>query len=141
MRNIVAYGTHGIACSCSDGDGGDYLFENAEIHDSLIGARFKSAVGKTCNITNITWRNFKITNTAYPIHFTQEYVDQEKGIPPGTDTSVASYTSGFKWENIEATTSKELTDGSCLSDPCWSHTEGERLMCCQQPNLHCGLSR
>lgn len=124
MRNIVAYGTHGVSASCASGSGGDYLFENAVIHDSLIGARFKGALGTTCNMSNVTWRNFTIFNTSYPVHFIENYVDQETGIPAGANTSLAAYATDFSWENIVARTSEELIDGSCISDPCWFYTEG-----------------
>lgn len=124
MRNIVAYGTHGVSASCASGTGGDYLFENALIYDSLIGARFKGALGTTCNMDNVVWRNFTIFNTSYPIHFIENYVDQEDGVPAGTNTSLAAYATNFTWENIIARTSEELFDGSCISDPCWSYTAG-----------------
>lgn len=124
MRNIVAYGTHGVSASCASGSGGGYLFENAVIHDSLIGARFKGALGTTCNMSNVTWRNFTIFNTSYPVHFIENYVDQETGVPAGANTSLAAYATDFSWENIVARTSEELIDGSCISDPCWFYTEG-----------------
>lgn len=124
MRNIVAWGTHGVSASCASGTGGDWLFENAVIYDSLIGARFKGKLGTTCNVSNVTWRNFAVFNTSYPIHFIENYVDQEKGVPAGTNTSLAAYATNFSWENIVAMTSEELSDGSCISDPCWSHTDG-----------------
>lgn len=125
MRNIVAYGTHGVSASCASGTGGDYLFENAMIYDSLIGARFKGALGTTCNMYNITWRNFTVLNTSYPVHFIENYVDQEKGIAAGANTSLAAYATNFTWENILAVTSEELGDGSCITDPCWAYTAGE----------------
>lgn len=125
MRNVVAYGTHGIAVSCSSGTGGSFLFENVVIHDSLIGARFKGSLGTTCNISDVTWRNFDIYNTSYPVHFIENYVDQEKGLPAGADPSLAAYTSNFTWENIVARASDELGDGSCIADPCWTYTEGQ----------------
>lgn len=125
MRNVVAYGTHGLAVSCSSGTGGDYLFENAVIYDSLIGARFKGSLGTTCNIHNVTWRNFTITNTSYPIHFIENYVDQEKGVAAGANASLAAYASDFTWDNIVAMASEDLGDGSCLTDPCWSYTAGQ----------------
>jgi galacturan 1,4-alpha-galacturonidase len=64
MRNVVAHGTHGISVSCSSGTGSDYLFENTIIYDSLIGTRFKGVLGTTCNMYNITWRNFVIVNVS-----------------------------------------------------------------------------
>lgn len=128
MRNVIAYGTHGISVSCSSGTGGDYLFENAAIYDSLIGARFKASIGTTCDINNVTWRNFSITNTSYPIHFIENYWDQEEGIPAGTNTSLAAYTTNFTWENIVAKTSDVLGDGSCITDPCWAYTAGEHYI-------------
>lgn len=124
MRNIVAYGTHGVAASCASGTGGDWLFENALIYDSLFGARFKGKLGTTCNVSNVTWRNFAVFNTSYPVHFIENYVDQEVGIPAGANTSLAAYATDFRWENIVAQTSEELGDGSCISDPCWTYTEG-----------------
>ncbi len=124
MRNILAYGTHGVSVSCSSGTGGDYLFENAVIHDSLLGTRFKGVLGTTCNLYNITWRNFDIYNTSYPIHFIENYVDQETGPPPGANLSLAAYAKNFTYENIIARTSEVLADGSCISDPCWSYTPG-----------------
>ena len=125
MRNVVAYGTHGISVSCSSGSGGDYLFENTIIYNSLIGARFKGVLGTTCNMYNITWRNFVIVNVSYPIHFIENYVDQEVGPPPNANLSLAAYASGFTWENIVGVTSPSLEDGSCISDPCWSYTTGK----------------
>lgn len=125
MRNIVAYGTHGVSASCASGAGGDYLFENALIYDSLIGARFKGALGTTCIMNNVAWKNFTVHNTSYPIHFIENYVDQEKGIPAGTNTSLAAYATNFTWENIVARTSQDLFDGSCITDPCWTYTEGQ----------------
>ncbi|KAK7748189.1 hypothetical protein SLS53_001444 [Cytospora paraplurivora] len=125
MRNIVAYGTHGVSVSCSSGTGGDYLFEDAVIYDSLFGARFKSSVGTTCNLNNVTWRNFAVFNTSYPIHFIEDYVDQEVGVSDGTNTSLAAYANNFTWENIVTFTGETLGDGSCLTDPCWAYTEGE----------------
>lgn len=125
MRNIVAHGTHGVAVSCASGTGGNFLFENATIYDSLFGARFKGSLGTTCNISNVTWRNFSILNTSYPVHFIENYVDQETGISAGADTSLAAYASNFTWENIVTTTSETLGDGSCVTDPCWTYTEGE----------------
>ncbi|KZL79771.1 extracellular exo-polygalacturonase [Colletotrichum incanum] len=124
MRNIVAYGTHGISVSCSAGNGSGYLFENAEIHDSLLGARFKGSVGTTCQISDVTWRNMTITNTSYPIHFIEDYVDQEKGAA-GKDASLAAFAKNFRWESIHAHTGPSLKDGSCVSTPCWSKTLGE----------------
>ncbi|TIC99104.1 putative exopolygalacturonase C [Colletotrichum higginsianum] len=124
MRNVVAYGTHGISVSCSAGSGSGYLFENAEIHDSLLGARFKGSVGTTCQISDVTWRNMTITNTAYPIHFIENYVDQEKGAA-GKDASLAAFAKNFRWEGITAHTGTSLKDGSCISSPCWSATLDE----------------
>lgn len=126
MRNVVAYGTHGVSASCSSGTGGDYLFENAHIYDSLFGARFKGVLGTTCNLSNVTWRNFTIVNTSYPVHFIENYVDQETGIPADANTSLAAYAANFSWENIVARTSEELIDGSCITDPCWFYTTGEK---------------
>ncbi|KAJ9149323.1 Glycoside hydrolase family 28 protein [Pleurostoma richardsiae] len=80
-RNAIAYGTHGVAVSCSSGTGSGSPFENMMIYNSLIGARFKG--------------------------------------------SLAAYARNFRWENIVATASEELRDGSCISGPCWSHTAGE----------------
>lgn len=128
MRNIVAYGTHGVSVSCASGTGGGYLFENAVIYDSLLGARFKGKLGTTCNLSNVTWRNFAVFNTSYPIHFIENYYDQETGIPTNTNTSLAAYTTNFAWENIVAMASEELSDGSCITDPCWSYTAGESTM-------------
>lgn len=141
MRNIIAYGTHGVSVSCSGGTGGDYLFENALIYDSLIGARFKGVLGTTCNVLNVTWRNFAIFNTSYPVHFIENYVDQETGPPKNANLRLAAFATNFVWDNIVATTAGVLADGSCISDPCWSFTPGEStdkglyLLCRDQ--AHC----
>lgn len=124
MRNIVAYGTHGISVSCESGTGGDYLFENAVIYDSLFGARFKGVLGTTCNLSNVTWRSFAVFNTSYPIHFIENYWDQETAVPASTNTSLAAYATNFTWSNIVASTSADLEDGSCVTDPCWTYTDG-----------------
>lgn len=134
MRNIVAYGTHGIAVSCktsSNGTapvGGDYLFENAVVYDSLIGARFKGSVGQSCHVSNVVWRNITTYNTSYPVHFIENYVDQAKGVADGLDLSLAGFASNFTWDNIVARTGEELRDGTCVSDPCWQATLGEQRM-------------
>lgn len=141
MRNVVAHGTHGISVSCSSGSGGNYLFENAIIYDSLMGARFKGVLGTTCDMYNITWRNFVVVNVSYPIHFIENYVDQEVGPPPNANLSLSAFTSGFTWENIVGVTSSSLEDGSCISDPCWSYTAGQSpekslYILCTSPD-HC----
>ncbi|KAI0130157.1 exo-polygalacturonase [Xylariales sp. AK1849] len=125
VRHVFASGGHGISVSCSSGTGGNYLFENAVVEDSLMGARFKGSLGTTCQLSDITWRNFTITNTSYPIHFIENYVDQEKGISAGTNTSLAAYATNFTWEDIKGRTGESTSDGSCISDPCWSATAGE----------------
>ncbi|KAH8204487.1 hypothetical protein TruAng_001403 [Truncatella angustata] len=125
VRNMYASGGHGIAVSCSSGIGGNYLFENAVVEDSLMGARFKGGLGTTCQLNNITWKNFEIRNTTYPIHFIENYVDQEKGLSPGANASLAAYATNFSWENISGQTGESLSDGSCITDPCWSATLGD----------------
>ncbi|KAK6824952.1 hypothetical protein PG987_012446 [Apiospora arundinis] len=124
-----------------DQSGGNYLFENAVVEDSLIGARFKGKLDTTCDLHNVTWRNFTVRNTSYPIHFIENYVDQEKGVPPGSNVSLAAYATNFTWENFVGQTGQSLKDGSCISDPCWSSTLGEStdkgiyLLCADQD--HC----
>ncbi|KUI53205.1 putative exopolygalacturonase C [Cytospora mali] len=141
MRNVVAYGTHGVSVSCADGTGGNYLLENAMIYDSLFGARFKGALGTTCNLSNVTWRNFGVFNTSYPIHFIENYVDQEVSVSDRKNTSLAAYAYNFTWDNIVTLTSETLADGSCVTDPCWSYTDGESnqkslyIMC--KDAVHC----
>ncbi|KAK7920891.1 pectin lyase-like protein, partial [Apiospora marii] len=125
VRNMYSSGGHGIAVSCASGAGGNYLFENAVVEDSLMGARFKGALGTTCDLRNVAWRNFTVRNTSYPIHFIENYVDQEKGVPPGRNVSLAAYATNFTWENFVGQTGESLRDGSCISDPCWSATLGK----------------
>lgn len=124
VRNIIASGSHGVTVSCGGGSGGGYLFENAQIFNSLMGARFKGQLGKTCDVHDVTWKNFEIQNTAYPIHFIGDYVDQERK-PSGATGDLAAVARNFRWEAITGTTAKVLKDGSCISDPCWSATLGE----------------
>ena len=125
MRNIIASGTHGLSVSCASGTGGNYTFENAYIYDSLMAARFKGAIGKTCDVSNVTWRNIEVKNVSYPIHFIEDYYDQEKGIPSGTNTSIAAYAKGFAWEGINGSVAAVVGDASCVSDPCWYATTSE----------------
>lgn len=99
VRNIIASGTHGVSVSCSSSVGGNYLLENAVIYNSLMGARFKGVLGTTYNLSDITWRNFEIRNTSYPIHFTETCLDQEKP-PTGPTAAIAAYTKDFSWVNI-----------------------------------------
>lgn len=124
VRNMYSSGGHGVAVSCASGAGGDYLFENGVVEDSLMGARFKGALGTTCDLRDVAWRNFTVRNTSYPIHFIENYVDQEKGVPPGRNISLAAYATNFTWENFVGQTGESLRDGSCISDPCWSATLG-----------------
>lgn len=141
MRNVVAWGTHGISISCGSGSASDILFENMQIFDSLTGTRFKGELGTTCNVSNVTWRNFVVYNTSYPVYFTTTYVDQEVGPAPGANLSLAAYCKDFTWENIVGQTSAELGDGSCVSDPCWyatlgqSYNKGLYLLCPDE--AHC----
>jgi len=129
VRNIIASGSHGVSVSCSSGSGGNYLFENAVIYDSLMGTRFKGELGTTCNLTDVTWRNFEIRNTSYPMHFIENYVDQEKP-PTGATKDLAAYAKNFTWENINGETAAVLGDGSCISDPCWYATAGKSTPSC-----------
>ncbi|KAK8134176.1 pectin lyase fold/virulence factor [Apiospora sp. TS-2023a] len=89
VRNMYSSGGHGVAVSCASGAGGDYLFENAVVEDSLMGARFKGALGTTCDLRNVAWRNFTVRNTSYPIHFIENYVDQGKGVTAGALIGIA----------------------------------------------------
>ncbi|KAH8662133.1 exo-polygalacturonase [Xylariales sp. PMI_506] len=125
VRNVFASGGHGVSVSCSSGTGGGYLFEDVVVEDSLMGARFKGVIGTTCQLSDVTWRNFVIRNTSFPVHFIENYYDQETGIPAGTNTSVAAFTSNFSWVNITGQTGESTSDGSCITDPCWSATLGE----------------
>ncbi|TGO53457.1 hypothetical protein BOTNAR_0295g00040 [Botryotinia narcissicola] len=125
MRNVIASGTHGLSVSCASGIGGNYTFENAYIYDSLMAARFKGKIGTTCNVSNVTWRNIEVKNVSYPIHFIEDYYDQEKGIPSGTDTSIAAFAKGFTWEGINGSVAAVVGDASCVSDPCWYATTDE----------------
>ncbi|KAI9735248.1 MAG: hypothetical protein M1834_001838 [Cirrosporium novae-zelandiae] len=124
VSNINSIGSHGVAVSGTSGNVSNILFENATMENSLMGARFKGKLGVTGWTSNVTWKNFVITNTSYPIHFTEEYVDQEKGAA-GTDTSIAAYAKNFKYINIKGSTNLDLADGSCITDPCWSAATGE----------------
>ncbi|KAI9651390.1 hypothetical protein NHQ30_001432 [Ciborinia camelliae] len=125
VRNIIASGTHGLSVSCVDGIGSNYTFENAYIYDSLMAARFKGKLGKTCKISDVTWRNIEVKNVSYPIHFVENYFDQNKPLSSGTNRSVAAFAKGFTWEGINGTVAPGLSDGSCISSPCWSATAGE----------------
>ena len=116
-----------MSISCSSGTASDILFENIEIFDSLMGARFKGVLGTTCLVRNVLWRNMVIVNTSFPIHFITNYVDQEVGPPPGANLSLAAFAQNFAWENIVAETAPVIGDGSCVSDPCWYATTGESL--------------
>lgn len=123
VRNIIASGTHGVSVSCSSGTGGNYLFENALIYDSLMGTRFKGVLGTTCNLSDVTWKNFQVHNVSYPMHFTETYVDQER--PTTGSETIAAYTKNFNWENIQGSVARVIGDGSCISDPCWYASLGK----------------
>lgn len=110
--------------SCFSGAGGNYLFENARIYDSLMGARFKGVLGTTCNVTNVTWRNIELQNVSYPIHFTETYIDQEKP-SSGPVAPLAAYAKDFSWENVSGSVASILGDGSCISTPCWYASLGK----------------
>ncbi|RAL58962.1 hypothetical protein DID88_009253 [Monilinia fructigena] len=125
VRNVVASGSHGLSVSCAAGIGSNYTFENAYIYDSLMAARFKGHLGKTCNISDVTWRNIEVKNVSYPIHFVEGYFDQGKPLPSDVDTSVAAFATNFTWEGINGTVVAEVGDGSCTTDPCWYSTTGE----------------
>lgn len=138
MRNIIASGTHGVSVSCTSGTGGNYTFENALVYDSLMAARFKGKLGSTCHLSDITWRNFTVSNVSFPIHFITDYYDQGAGKPKNVSND-AAYTSNFKWEGIKGSVASVVGDGSCVSDPCWYATLGElfsirvddrQLRCC-----------
>ncbi|CAD6453276.1 c53a9208-42f8-4475-88ac-1a29c83549a5 [Sclerotinia trifoliorum] len=125
VRNVIASGTHGLSVSCSGNSGGNYTFENAYIYDSLMAARFKGAIGKTCNISDVTWKNIEVKNVSFPIHFIADYYDQEKGIPAGTNTSISALASRFSWQGINGSVAAVVGDGTCVTDPCWYATTGE----------------
>ena len=123
VRNVEAHGTHGLSVSCTSGSGGNYTFEDSVVYDSLIGCRFKGKGGKSCNLTDVHWRNITMHNVSYPIHFIEDYVDPEAGGIP-SDDELYAYTKNFTWENIYGDIAATIGDGSCVSDPCWYHTEG-----------------
>ncbi|KAM3067483.1 hypothetical protein ACMFMG_011628 [Clarireedia jacksonii] len=125
MRNVIASGTHGLSVSCSSGKGGNYTFENALVYDSLMAARFKGALGETCNVSDVTWRNIEVRNVSFPIHFVANYYDQEKSAPNASTSAIAAYAKNFTWEGVKGGVSSVVGDGSCITDPCWYATLGE----------------
>ncbi|KAJ0154105.1 hypothetical protein CTA2_13045, partial [Colletotrichum tanaceti] len=85
MRNAVAYRRHGISASCSMGRGSGYLFENADIHESLLGACVNGSVGTTCQISDVNLAEHDHhTNTACrpPESTSSNCDDEEKGEGP-----------------------------------------------------------
>jgi galacturan 1,4-alpha-galacturonidase len=125
MRNVIASGTHGLSVSCSSGTGGNYTFEKALVYDSLMAARFKGVLGETCNVSDVTWRNIEVRNVSFPIHFIENYYDQEKSAPNSSTSAIAAYAKNFTWENITGSVSSVVGDGSCITDPCWYATLGK----------------
>ncbi len=123
VRNVEAHGTHGLSVTCTRGVGSNYTFESSVIYDSLIGCRFKGKSGTTCNITDVHWRNIRVHNVSYPIHFIEDYWDPESTAPPPS-TGLAAYTGRFTYENISGVIAATIGDGSCVSDPCWYYTSG-----------------
>ncbi|PQE33298.1 Glycosyl hydrolase family 28 protein [Rutstroemia sp. NJR-2017a WRK4] len=141
MRNVIASGTHGLSVSCSSGTGGNYTFENALVYDSLMAARFKGVLGETCNVSDVTWRNIEVRNVSFPIHFIENYYDQEKSAPNSSTSAIAAYAKNFSWKNITGSVSSVIGDGSCITDPCWyatldeSPSNGLYLLC--NDHAHC----
>ncbi|QSZ31848.1 hypothetical protein DSL72_001417 [Monilinia vaccinii-corymbosi] len=125
VRNVVASGTHGLSISCSEGVGKNYTFENAYIYDSLMAARFKGRMGKTCEISDVTWRNIRVKDVSFPIHFIENYYDQGKALLSDGDQSLAAFAERFTWQNISGTVAAKVGDATCPRSPCWYETTGK----------------
>lgn len=93
-----------------------------------MAARFKGRLGQSCNISDVTWRNITVKDVSYPIHFVENYWDQGKGKPTGSDEETAAFAKRFTYDGIRGSVARMVGDGSCVSGPCWYATAGKFLL-------------
>ncbi|KAI0803239.1 pectin lyase fold/virulence factor [Irpex lacteus] len=129
-RNSFCEGGHGLSIG-SLGSGGsvadveNVLIESTTMKNTLYGARFKSWTGGNGFARNITWRDIKFENVAFPIYVTQNYWDQENGSRPNSTVVNNTHVEDFLFRNFKGTIEdKPYVEGSCVTDPCWYAVPG-----------------
>ncbi|KAI9643301.1 hypothetical protein NHQ30_007919 [Ciborinia camelliae] len=147
IDNLYCYGGHGLSIGSVGGKSNNNVtnitFQNSEVVNSTNGPRIKSNYDTTGFISNITYRNIKLTNIAtYGIDIQQDYLN---GGPTG-DPSNGVIIANITFENVTGTALPGAKnyyilcgDGSC-SNFTYAHvniTGGVNASLCNFPETGC----
>ncbi|KAJ0114423.1 hypothetical protein N8I77_003202 [Diaporthe amygdali] len=121
VSNLFCSGGHGLSIGSIGGKSNNtvdgVLFEDSELVNSSNGVRIKSNSGTTGSVTNITYRNIKMSGISdYGLDVQQDYLN---GGPTGEPTNGVNI-SAITFENVTGTVESDAYnyyilcgDGSC----------------------------
>ncbi|KAG8157817.1 hypothetical protein KVR01_012479 [Diaporthe batatas] len=121
VSRLLCSGGHGLSIGSIGGKSNNtvdnVIFEDSELVKSDNGVRIKSNSGKTGSVTNITYRNIKMSGISdYGLDIQQDYLN---GGPTGEPTNGVKI-SGITFENVTGTVESDAYnyyilcgDGSC----------------------------
>nr|XP_019000834.1 uncharacterized protein I203_06476 [Kwoniella mangroviensis CBS 8507]OCF64295.1 hypothetical protein I203_06476 [Kwoniella mangroviensis CBS 8507] len=109
-------------------------FENIKVHDCVYGSRIKTYLGGQGIVQNVTFANYDVSNTTFPIYLTQNYFNsqtqngagvQEGGNFGGREDNSSVIIEGVTYKNWKGDINTyQPGDGSCVTDPCWYDVPG-----------------
>jgi polygalacturonase len=132
FRNSYCSGGHGLSIGSLGKGGGvadvqNILIENIVMENALYAARFKSWTGGNGLARNITWKNISYKNVRFPIYVTQNYWDQGVGPKPNSTSLNNTHIADFTFQNFSGVINDDAdyVEGTCVTDPCWYHVDGD----------------
>ncbi|WWC88832.1 uncharacterized protein L201_003746 [Kwoniella dendrophila CBS 6074] len=112
-------------------------FDNIKVHGCVYGSRIKTYLGGQGIVQNVTFSNYDVSNTTFPIYLTQNYFNQGSsqtqngaGVQDGGNYGGRVDNSSVIIENITYKNWKgdintyHPGDGSCVTSPCWYDVPG-----------------
>ncbi|WWC62394.1 uncharacterized protein I303_104990 [Kwoniella dejecticola CBS 10117] len=113
------------------------LFDNIKVHGCVYGSRIKTYLGGQGMVQNVTFSNYAVSNTTFPIYLTQNYFNQgssqtqngagvqEGGNFGGRVDNSSVLIDGVTYKNWYGDINTyQPGDGSCVTDPCWYDVPG-----------------
>lgn len=112
-------------------------FENIRVQGCVYGSRIKTYLGGQGLVQNVTFANYDVVNTTFPIYLTQNYFNQGSGQTQNGAGAQEGASTGGRVDNssvlIDSITYKDWKgtintyqpgDRSCVTNPCWYDVPG-----------------
>ncbi|WVQ96799.1 hypothetical protein IAU59_003906 [Kwoniella sp. CBS 9459] len=112
-------------------------FENIKVQGCVYGSRIKTYLGGQGLVQNVTFANYDVVNTTFPIYLTQNYFNQgstqtqngagvqDGGNYGGRVDNSSVLIDGVTYKDWKGTINTyQPGDGSCVTDPCWYNVPG-----------------